>query len=183
MPIDTTLNPAAAGANAPPSPPVTPAPATGLITPPFLQTADSARALVATLRAEAQSQNRFFTSYNGAAGSTAAPTLTFVDGDATVTGGAGLLVVTGNLLLHENYGFSGLILVLGNGVVTRQGGGPSTFLGSIVVAHFNSTGGFLAPTYSTQADQGNTVTMQYDSTAVQSGLATSGLSVLGIFEK
>jgi hypothetical protein len=183
IPIDLALNPAASGANTTPSPPVTPAPATGLTTPPFLQTADSARALVATLRGVALSQNRVFTSYNGAAGSVAAPIITFVEGNATVTGGGGTLIVTGNLLLHENSGFSGLILVLGNGVITRQGGGPSTFLGAIVVARFNATGGFLAPTYNTQADQGNTVRMQYDSVVVQDSLALTGLRVLGIVEK
>ena len=183
IPIDLSLNPGASGANTPPSPPVTPAPASGLTTPPFLQTADSARALVTALRAVALSQNRIFPSYNGAAGSIAAPVITFVDGNATVTGGGGILVVTGNLLLHENSGFSGLILVLGNGVITRQGGGPSTFLGAIVVARFDATGGFLAPTYSTQADQGNTVTMQYDSVVVQDSLAITGLRVLGVVEK
>jgi hypothetical protein len=139
--------------------------------------------LVATLRGVALSQNRVFTSYSGAAGSVAAPVITFVEGNATVTGGGGTLVVTGNLLLHENSGFSGLILVLGNGVITREGGGPSTFLGAIVVARFNATGGFLAPTYSTQADQGNTVRMQYDSVVVQDSLALTGLRVLGIVEK
>jgi hypothetical protein len=183
MPIDISLNPGASGANTPPSPPVTPAPATGLTTPPFLQSVDSTRALVATLRDVALSQNRIFPSYNGAAGSIAAPVITFVDGNATITGGGGILVVTGNLLLHENYGFSGLILVLGNGVITREGGGPSTFLGAIVVARFNATGGFLAPTYSTQPDQGNIVTMQYDSGVVQDSLALTGLRVLGIAEK
>jgi hypothetical protein len=182
MPIDTSINPGTA-ANTPPSSPVTPTPPSIPTTPPFLQTADSARGLVSALKDVALSQNRYFTSYNGAAGSTSAPVITFVDGDATVTGGGGLLVVTGNLLLHENHSFSGLILVLGKGSVTRQGGGPSTFLGSIIVARFNATGGFLAPTYSTMADQGNTVKMQYDSDVVQSAFAMSGLRVLGIVEK
>jgi hypothetical protein len=94
------------------------------------------------------------------------------------------VVVTGNLLLHENSGFNGLILVLGSGKISRQGGGPSTFLGAIVVASFDRTSGpFLRSEYNTQPDQGNVVTMQYDSDAVQSALSLSGLRVLHVVEK
>jgi hypothetical protein len=192
LPIDTSLNPGAAPANAPPSTPVNPAPPNVAKVPAFLQSADTARAFLNQLQATAVAQGRYFTSWNGASGTTAAPAFTFVDGNATLLGGAGLLVVTGNLLLHENYGFNGLILVLGNGSVSRQGGGPSNFYGALVVARFARTWPasenslahpFLAPTYSTQADQGNDVRMQYDSAAVASALELSGITVVHVRER
>ena len=43
--------------------------------------------------------------------------------------------------------FDGLVLVLGGGVLDRSGGGNGTSLGAFVVAKFNSTGDFLAPTF------------------------------------
>jgi hypothetical protein len=184
LPIDTLMNPGATGANSPPSPAVSPAPPNVAKVPAFLQSPDTARALLNALQATAVSTNRYFTSWNGASGTTSAPVFTFIDGNATITGGAGLVVCTGNLLLHENSGFNGLILVLGNGKVSRQGGGPSTFLGAIVVASFDRTSGpFLRSEYNTQPDQGNVVTMQYDSDAVQSALSLSGLRVLHVVEK
>jgi hypothetical protein len=186
LPIDISINSAATGANAPPSSPVNPAPPSVSTVPAFLQSPDTTRALVNSLKATAQATNRYFTSWNGASGTTAAPVFTFIDGNATITGGGGLVVCTGNLLLHENSGFNGLILVLGNGVMTREGGGPSTFRGAVVVARLDLTHSgqpFLAPTYSTQPDQGNVVTMQYDSSAVQSALNLSGLSVVHVVEK
>ncbi len=183
LPIDTTINPGATPANAPPSSPVTPAPANVSTVPPILQSADTARAFVSQIKAIAQSSGRYFTSWNGASGTASAPVLTFVEGNATITGGSGLVVVTGDCLLHENFGFTGLIMVLGNGSLSRQGGGPSDFNGGVVVARFGATGGFLAPTYNTQADQGNIVTMQYDSSAINNALALTGLSVRGIIER
>ena len=183
LPIDTTITPAATAANAAPSSPVTPTPANVSKVPAILQSADTARAFVSQMKAIAQSTNRYFTSWSGPSGTTSAPVLTFVDGDATINGGSGLVVVTGNCLLHENSGFTGLIMVMGNGSFSRQGGGPSTFTGAVVVAHFDATGGFLAPTYNTQPDQGNIVTMQYDSSAISNALALTGLSVRGIIER
>jgi hypothetical protein len=188
--IDTSINPGASGANTPPSPAINPVPPSAT-TPSFLQSADNARAFLNELQTLAGS-SRYFTSFNGAAGSIAQPAITFVDGNATVTGGAGLLVVTGDLLLHENHNFEGLILVLGNGYLSRQGGGPSTFKGAIVVARFARTWPasengqahpFLNAGYDTQPDQGNDVLMQYDSGAIQRALALTGLKVVHIVER
>jgi hypothetical protein len=151
--------------------------------PAFLQTADQARALVSALKAIAQSQSRYFSSWSGASGTTSTPAFTFVDGNATIDGGAGLIVVTGNVIFHENSSFRGLILALGNGSLSREGGGPSSFYGGITVARFGATGGFLAPTYSTESDQGNVVSMQYDSAAISSALALTGIGVMGVVEK
>jgi type II secretory pathway pseudopilin PulG len=183
LPIDTTINPTATAANAPPSSPVTPAPSNVSKVPAILQSADTARAFVSQMKAIAQSSNRYFTSWSGPSGTATAPVITFVEGNATINGGAGLVVVTGDCLFHENAGFTGLIMVLGNGSLRREGGGPSTFNGGLVVARFGATGGFLAPTYDTQADQGNLVTMQYDSSAINNALALTGLTVRGIIER
>src|SRR5262249_8920529 len=63
----------------------------------FLQTADNARAFLNEQQAVAQRKGRYFTSGSGTFGSNSNPQLTFVDGDCNLDGGAGLLIVTGNL--------------------------------------------------------------------------------------
>ncbi len=66
--------------------------------PSWLQTADEARKfLYDPLDGQMQNainQHRYFTSFSGYAGSDATPAFTFVDGDCTLDGGAGLLIVT-----------------------------------------------------------------------------------------
>src|SRR5207253_7521218 len=111
-----------------------------------------------------------------------APILTFVDGDCTLDGGAGLLVVTGNLEMNGNPNFTGLILVLGNGSVNRDGGGQGTIYGAMAVASFPRTGngGFTSATFLTNG--GGTSTMQYDSAAVRQALNASGPRVQGVHE-
>lgn len=191
--IDTSINPGATIANSPPSSPVTPTPPNVATTPAFLQSADTARAFLSELQALAVSSGRYFTSWSGgASGTTAAPAFTFIDGNATVSGGAGLLVVTGHLILHENVSFSGLVLVLGNGSISREGGGPGVFGGAVVVANFDRTWpasqngqahGFKAPAFSAQHDDGNIVRMQYDSSAVDQATALTGLRVVHVVER
>jgi len=150
--------------------------------PSWLQTANQARSFVTTQKANAISQQRYFTSYNGHAGSTSAPQFTFVDGDCVLDGGAGLLIVTGNLELNGNPSFDGLILVLGGGTINRDGGGNGNIYGAITVAKFdqNGTGGFLAPAFTTNG--AGTSTIQYDSDAVRRALNMSGLLVMGVRE-
>jgi Tfp pilus assembly protein PilX len=108
--------------------------------------------------------------------------MTFVDGDYTLppAGGAGLLVVTGTLTMNGNADYKGLILVLGEGHVERKGGGGDTSLLSMAVAHFGSSGGFLAPTFNVSG--GGTSTMRYDSEWVKKALRSMGPGVLGISE-
>ena len=150
--------------------------------PAWLQTANQARSFVTTQKANAISQNRYFTSFSGTAGSTTSPAFTFVDGDCTLDGGAGLLVVTGNLELNGNPSFTGLILVLGTGSINRDGGGNGNIYGSITAAKFdqNGTGGFLAPSFTTNG--GGNATIQYDSDAVRRALNLSGPLVMGVRE-
>ena len=142
--------------------------------PSWLQTADAAREFLNYMQIVARSMGRFYTSLSGMAGSTSSPAYTFVNGDVTLDGGAGLLIVTGKLTLNGNAVFNGTILVLGEGEVIRDGGGNGTILGSIYVAKFArswpaSENGdphpFLAPVVSIGG--GGTANFIYDSNWVQ----------------
>ncbi len=114
---------------------------------------------------------------------------TFVNGDCSLSGGSGLLIVTGELIMSGNPSFSGLILVLGQGEVNRNGGGNGNIFGSMVVAKFARTWPtseedvlhpFLAPTFNT--DGGGTSNLQYDSAAVANALNNVGTIVVGVSE-
>lgn len=108
--------------------------------------------------------------------------MTFVDGDYTLppAGGAGLLVVTGTLTMNGNADYKGLILVLGGGTVSRQGGGGDLSLCAMAVARFGATGGFLAPTFNVSG--GGNSTIRYDSEWVRKALKSMGPGVLGVSE-
>jgi hypothetical protein len=136
------------------------------------------------LQAKAQSVGRYFQPGSGSAvtisDSVNAPMFTFVDGDATLQDGAGFLVVTGTLTMRGNTNFRGAILVLGDGVLIRKGGGDGNIYGGITIAKFGRTAGdFTAPTFST--DGGGNSTVQYDSAALTNGVG-SGTNVSGIRE-
>jgi len=77
---------------------------------------------------------------SGTAGAAATPQVTYVNGDFTLNGGAGVLVVTGNLTISGGMTFDGLILVVGQGTVRINGGGGggSSIYGSVFVANTNS---------------------------------------------
>ena len=149
-------------------------------TPSFLQTADRARAYLNSLQAKAQSTGRYFSSGTTVNDSVNAPMFTFVDGDCTLDGGSGFLVVTGTLTMRGNPNFKGAILVLGTGQLIRSGGGNGDIYGGIAVAAFNRTAGnFTAPTFNTNG--GGNSTIQYDSAALKTGIG-SGTNVSGIRE-
>ncbi|HET6977897.1 MAG TPA: hypothetical protein VFI24_16330 [Pyrinomonadaceae bacterium] len=150
--------------------------------PSWLQSATQARAFLATQKANAISQGRYFSSLSGNSGTSSSPAFTFVDGDCNLDGGAGLLIITGDLELNGNPSFDGLILVLGEGTINRKGGGNGNIYGAITVAKFdvNGTGGFLAPSFTT-AGGGNS-TIQYDSTAIRKALNLGGPLVQGVRE-
>lgn len=159
-----------------------------------------ARAFVNQLRQAAQQQfsgcssgmsstcDRYF---NTAAGD-AAPTdfgagttdglFTFVDGDVSLpsSGGKGLLVVTGTLSMNGSQTFDGLVLVLGGGVLDRSGGGNGTSLGAFVVARFNGSGDFLAPTFTSSGS--GTSWLQLDRQKVKAALRLAGVPVLSVSE-
>jgi len=149
--------------------------------PSWLRTADKAREFLNEMQLIGRSMGRYFTSFSGIAGTNAEPKFTFVNGNATLDGGAGLLIVTGNLVMNGNPTFNGIILVLGEGTITREGGGSANVLGSIYVAKFarswpTSENGdphpFLAPTVQTSG--GGTANLKYDSVWVQTAKVALG---------
>jgi hypothetical protein len=155
--------------------------------PDWLNTANDARAFVADLRADAVSQNRYFTtkppvSDMGVIGS---PKFTFVDGDVDLgagDNGTGFLVVTGKVSMNGNTSFRGIIFVLGEGEVDRSGGGNGVISGGIVIAKFGATGGFGAPVFTTNG--GGNSRIEYNSSAAGEALTTiPGFAVLGVVEK
>jgi hypothetical protein len=75
---------------------------------------------------------------SGSYGTTANPQITYVNGDLTLGGGAGVLVVTGSLTISGGMQFNGLILVIGQGSVLINGGGAGAIYGSMFVANTNA---------------------------------------------
>lgn len=142
--------------------------------PAWLATADNARAFLNEMQLVARSMGRYYTSYSGTSGTTTSPAFTFVNGNATLEGGAGIMIVTGNLTLNGNTKFNGILLVLGEGNIIRDGGGNGVILGSIYVARFarswpSSENGqphpFLAPIVNIGG--GGTADFKYDSQWIQ----------------
>ncbi|HKY26860.1 MAG TPA: hypothetical protein VJM12_02830 [Pyrinomonadaceae bacterium] len=158
--------------------------------PTFLQTADLARSFLNTMQEAAMKSDRYFKEAPASFGSDANPQLTFVDGDVDLPdGGAGLLIVTGKLLMSGNPGFNGLILVLGEGYVERDGGGNANIFGAMVVAKFDriwpaeendEPHDFLAPTFVTNG--AGTSKVQFDSVQLDRALSVGGLRTMGIRE-
>ena len=149
-------------------------------TPSFLDSADRARAYLNSLQKKAEATGRYFSGSTTISDSLDSSMFTFVDGDCTLTSGAGVLVVTGTLTLRGNTDFKGIILVLGKGEVIRDGGGTGEILGGITIAAFNrSAGGFTAPAFHTNG--GGNSNIQYDSAALNTALG-SGQNVSGIRE-
>jgi len=150
----------------------------------WLQTADAARSMVIGMRNVAMNTGRYFTAATPPSdfGTTSRPAITFIDGDGTLSpsSGAGLLVCTGALTIDGSAVFDGLILVLGEGRVIRNGGGNGNTLGSILVARFDNTGDFLAPTFDSNGS--GTSTIQYDSSWVRRAMASPGPRVVAIGE-
>lgn len=142
--------------------------------PSWLQSADGARSFLNDMQLVSRSLGRYYTSFSGTSGSVTSPVVTFVNGNAVLDGGAGLLIVTGDLILNGNPSFKGIILVLGEGSINRNGGGNGNIYGSIYVAKFArswpaSENGqphpFLAPTFNTNG--GGNADLRYDSNWVQ----------------
>jgi hypothetical protein len=162
-----------------------PAPAGPLSVPPpwFLDTADKARAFLAQAEALAQKKGRVLSSLDGPAGAIGAPEFIVVKGNATLDGGAGLLIVEGDLkMAPSGLPFDGIILVLGKGTINKTGGGNRSVNGAVMVAHFNTSGNFLEPAFDYGTGAG-TSTMRYDPTAIAEALELTAPLVLGIVEK
>ena len=159
-----------------------------------MQTADNARKFLVDAEALANAcvapgtptcvkRGVILSSLTGTAGSAAAPQFTIVKGDCTLDGGAGLLIVTGTLYFNgPGPNFNGIIMVLGGGQVSKTGGGNRDIFGSIIVARFGATGGFLEPTFEYLGGTG-TSNLQYDSKADRLAVITAGAKVLGVVER
>jgi hypothetical protein len=180
-PWPATLTPVPSATGMPRTPP-------SAQTPDFLQAADAARTFLNELQSTAQNSSRYYTTLNGYADATNdlagvnSPAFTFVDGDCTLSGGSGLLVVTGTLTMTGNDDFRGIVLVLGNGAVVRSGTGNGNVYGAWLVAKFprTGTGGFTAPSFNVSG--GGNGSFQFDTKAVDDALRTLGMRVVGVAE-
>lgn len=170
-----------------------PAGSTVAQTPWFLRTADDARRFLVQAETLANScispgspckkRGVVLNSLNGYAGSATNPQFTIVKGDCNLSGGAGLLIITGTLNMDgPGPNFDGLILVLGTGTVIKQGGGNRDIFGSMMVARFGVGGGFQAPTFN-YITGGGSSNLQYHSTAVLDAIVMPGAVVLGVVEQ
>jgi hypothetical protein len=159
-----------------------PAPVDLAVPPPwYLETTANARAFLAQAEALALKKGRVVNSLSGAAGSIGSPEFIFVKGNCNLDSGAGLLIVTGTLTTNGNPNFHGTILVLGAGEVYKSGGGGGNTLGSITIAKFGATGGFLAPTFLVSGGGGSN--LQTDSTTYEEALKLTTTRVLGVVER
>lgn len=82
-------------------------------------------------------------------GTNSTPKLVVIDGDYTVPGGttgAGILLVTGNLVFHGNIDYNGIILVIGKGNLTRNGAGNGNITGGVFVANIAGPDGNINTT-------------------------------------
>jgi hypothetical protein len=104
-------------------------------------TPQSLTAFVNTVCAVANSQGTQYGSNPSSInlGSPSNPAINCVQGDYTMgpTTGYGILLVTGTLYFHGNYGWNGLILVIGNGASIMDGGGNGQITGAVFVADTN----------------------------------------------
>ena len=100
--------------------------------------------------------------------------------------GSGLLIVTGELTTHGDTSFSGMVLVLGEGAINRDGGGGGAFYGATFVAKVDwpaqspALANFGAPFFNFNG--AGVSTMQYDSAAVDSAFNLLPAPVLGVCE-
>lgn len=73
-------------------------------------------------------------------GTNAAPVINVVQGPLSLGGsGAGVLLVEGDLTLVGGFSYNGIVLVIGTGTVTKNGGGGGTLNGSMLVANMYTT--------------------------------------------
>jgi hypothetical protein len=160
--------------------------------PEYLRSPDKARAFLDAMQLRAIKEQAEGTATYLPNGGSGTPTgFTFVKGDYTMgTGsGSGLLIVTGDLTTNGDTNFSGLILVIGNGSVNRNGGGGGYVYGAMFIASVDwpvaappamPNTNFGAPYFNFNG-AGN-ATMQYDSSAIDNALQTTPGPVLGVSE-
>ncbi len=113
-----------------------------------LSTVDGLTNLVSSITAAAGASNVFPNANSSVPtnlGTNSAPVINVVQGDYSLSGsGTGILLVTGTLTMSGTPSFNGLILVIGEGNVVKNGGGNGTLDGSLLVANLYSD---TPPTY------------------------------------
>jgi len=72
--------------------------------------------------------------------------------------------------------------LLGQGKLSKTGGGNRDLYGAIMIAKFAATGGFLEPTFEYLGGSGSS-NLQYDSRAVMDAVVLPGVTVLGMAER
>lgn len=166
-------------------------------TPPWIQTADDARALLAELQVAAIASGRYFTTASPPAvgnwGDDGHSKFTFIDGDFTVLDGkkgGGMLVVTGTLTFAGTGSWDGFILCMGNSPAGtnanfRVTGNKNAFLhGAMIIAAFDRFGPtgspFLSPSFDNSLG-GDTI-FQYDSGEIRDAIYTLPPHVVGVHE-
>jgi hypothetical protein len=94
--------------------------------------------------------------------------------------GAGILAVTGTLTFSGSPDYDGLILVIGEGSVIRNGGGSKRLSGGIMVA--NTTGGVLGSPSFVTIGEGSGI-IRYCSTDISNSLSLLTLTPTAIRER
>lgn len=156
--------------------------------PTWLQSTSNLDATIQSLKLTATASGRYFASGEtppNVGDNATARGITFVDGDLTLSGsGGGILIVTGKLTLHGNFNFNGLIVVTGANGVQRSGGGTGTLQGNIVIVPYNPANldaGFLPPKYDLSG--GGNSGVIYNSSSVANGMVAVSNFVLAVAEK
>ena len=163
--------------------------------PPWLASPANLDATIKSLQTVADSAGRYFpsgtepTSFGNYA---TGQGITFCDGDCKLNqGGGGILVVTGKLTLQGDFDFKGIIIITGQGGLTRQGSGNAFIYGNIIIAPYPNSSvlpasgpvgnNFLAPQYDLSG--GGTGGLRFSSTAINDSLLAVNNFVLGVVEK
>jgi hypothetical protein len=111
--------------------------------------------------------------------------VTFIDGNANLTGsGGGILVVTGKLVLDSAFDFNGTIIVTGEEGVKRIGNGTGNLQGNLVIAPYNAgnlAAGFLPPKYDITG--GAVSNILYKTSGLLFGSNRINTVVIGVAEK
>ena len=156
--------------------------------PPWLKSTAEMHKNITELKAIAQSSGRYFANgetppdFGDSANGTG---VTFIDGDAALTGaGGGILVVTGKLTLDSDFVYNGTIIVTGADGVRRAGSGTGNLQGNLVVAPYNAgnlAAGFLPPKYDISG--GAVSNLLYKTSGLLFGSSRINTVVVGVAEK
>ena len=121
---------------------------------------------------------------SGALGTTSAPKVVVVNGDLSLhDGGAGILIVTGELTLNGNFSYDGLILVLGAGRLIRNGGGNGAIRGGILMGAYSDGSPTFDLSSSIDTGGGGNSLIQYCSDSIKNAFgAIPGFTVNSLSE-